>query len=73
MQNIGGVHEEKSPEDLVDEVLDMFITQFLSGVDDPMQISFHEFSDDVNVRISSLGLRAEDVDQSDDIIMFEEL
>jgi hypothetical protein len=51
----------------------MVVAEFLSGIDDPMQIGFHEVSDDIDVIIVSACFWAEDVEQSDDVVVFEKL
>ena len=51
MDDAGGVHEEDAPEDLVDEILDMVVTELLPGVDNPMQVGLHKVSNDVNVGV----------------------
>lgn len=67
------MHKEESAQNLVDEVLDMIITELLARVDDTVQVSFHEVSDDVDVSIASPSLRFEYVDQSNDIVVLKEL
>ncbi len=73
MDDVGWVHEEESSEDLIDEILDVVVAEFLSGIDDPMQIGFHEVSDDVDVIIVGACFWAKDVEQSDDVVVLEKL
>lgn len=73
MDDIGGVHEEESPEQLIDEVLDVIIREILSGIDDSVEISFHELGDDVDVAVAGFVLWFEEIDHADDILVFEKL
>ncbi len=61
MEDVGGVHEEESSQDLVDEILNMFIAELLPRVDDAVQVRFHQFGDDVDVSVTSTRLGFEDV------------
>ena len=65
------MHKEHSPEYLVDEILNVIIGEFLPGIDDPVQICFHEFCDYINICISSSGFRLQDIDDPNDIVMME--
>lgn len=67
------MHKKQSSQDLVNEVLDVLIAELLTRVDDPMEISLHQVSDDVNVGIASPCFWPENVHQPDDIVVFEEL
>lgn len=67
------MHEEQSAQNLVHEVLDVFVAQFLSRVDHSMKVRLHQVSDDVDVRIACLRLRLQNVHQSDDVVVLEEL
>ena len=58
---------------MIDKILNMVVAELLPRVDDSMKIGFHELSNDVNVSISSSSLRLQDIDQSDDIVVFEKL
>lgn len=62
MKDVGGVHEEQSAQDLVDEVLYVFVTELLTRVDDPVEVGLHQVGDDVNVGIASPCLRLENID-----------
>lgn len=73
MDDVGGVHEEEAAEDLVDEVLDVVVAEFLAGVDDAMKVCLHEIGDDVNVGVSGPGFGLEDVYEPYDIIVLKEL
>lgn len=73
MQDVGGVHEEESSQDLVDEVLYVLIAEFLPRVDDAVEVSFHEVSDDVDVGVAGPGLGLENIDEADDVVVLEEL
>ena len=57
MDDVGRVHEQETPQDLVNEVLDVVVTEFLSGVDHPMQVGLHQISDDIDVIVIGPCLR----------------
>lgn len=62
MDDIGRVHEKKASQELVDKILYMVFAEFLSWVDDSMQISFHKLSDDVNIVVAGSSLGPQNVD-----------
>ena len=66
------MHEKESAKDLVDKVLDVIVAELLPGVDDPMQVGLHEFSDDVDVVVAGACLWAKDVEESDDVVVLKE-
>ena len=72
MDDISRVHIEKATKQLVDKVLNMVLGEVLSRVNDPMQVSFHEFSDNVDIGVACLGFWLEQVDHIDDILMLKE-
>lgn len=73
MYDIGRVHEQQPSQYLIHEVLYMLIAKLLPRVDNPMQVCFHEVGDDVDVGVAGPRLWLEDIHQSDQIIMLEEL
>ena len=73
MDDVGGVHEEQSAQDLVDKVLDVVVAEFLAGVDDAVEVGLHEFGDDVDVVVAGAALRLQDVEQPHDVVVPEEL
>lgn len=66
------MHEEQSTQNLVDKVLNMIITELLPRIDHSMKIGFHEISDDINVSVTCFCFRFKYIDDSNDIIVFEE-
>ena len=44
----------------------------MPGVDDPMQIRFHQLSDDVDIGEACFGLRAKQIGQQDYVFVLEE-
>ncbi len=66
------MHEEQPSQDLVYKVLNVLVTELLPGVDDPMEVGLHEFGDDVDVCVARLGLRLENIHQSDDVVVLKE-
>jgi len=86
MHNICRVHIKDSPDQLVNEILNMLIRKilgnvgysqpmgafYLSRVDDSVEISFHEISHNVNIIISSLCFGLDDVDNTDDVFVLKE-
>lgn len=73
MQHISWVHKEQSPQDLVNKVLDVLVTQLLPRVNHSMEVGFHQFSNDVNVRVSRPCLRLEDIHKANDVVVLKEL
>lgn len=73
VDDVCGVHVEEPPEDLVDEVLDVLVGEFLAGVDDAVEVCFHELGDDVDVVEAGLGVGLVDVEEADDVLVLEEL
>lgn len=71
MDDVGGVHEEESAQDLVDEVLHVVLAEFLAGVDDAVEVGLHEFGDDVDVVVAGAPLGPEHVQQPDDVVVLE--
>ena len=67
------MHKKYPPEDLVDKILDMVVTEFLPRVDDPVQICLHQVSNDVNVSIVRPSFRLENVQQSDYVVVLKKL
>lgn len=65
------MHKQQPPHNLIDKVLNMILRQFLPGVDDPVQVSLHQFGYDVDVDVASSGLWLEDVDQADYVVVLE--
>ena len=57
MNDVGRVHIEKPFEHLPDKILNMLVWEVLLGVDDSVEVGFHEFSDDVDVFIARSGSR----------------
>ena len=43
------MHVQNASEDLIDKVLDVFVREFLSRVDDSVHVSFHEIRDNIDV------------------------
>ena len=72
MNDVGRVHEEDAPEDLVYKILNVVVAEILPGVDDPVQIGLHEVGYDVDIGVVGLGLGLEDVQQPDDVVVLEE-
>jgi hypothetical protein len=52
--------------------LAVIISKVLTGVNDPMHISFHEIRDDVNILIASRSRGLLDIDETNYIFMIEE-
>ena len=73
MKYVRRVHKEESSQYLIDKVLDVLIAEFLSRVDDAVEVCLHKIGDDVDVGIACFGLRLENIDQADDVVVFEEL
>ena len=73
MYDIGGVHEQQPSQYLIHEVLNMLIAELLPRVNNPMKVCFHEVSNDVDVGVAGPRLWPQDIHQSDEVIMFEEL
>jgi hypothetical protein len=48
-------------------------SEFLARVDHAVQVGLHQFGDDVDVGVASPRLGLQDVDQTDDVVVFEEL
>ena len=61
MNDVGGMHEEKPSEYLIDKVLDVVVGKFLPRINDSMEISLHEVGDDVNIGVVGTGLWLENV------------
>lgn len=72
MDDIGGVHEQQSPQDLVHEVLYMLVTQVLPTVYHPVQVRLHELGDDVDIDVASPRLRLQQVHHIYYVLMLEE-
>ena len=71
MNDVGRMHEKDAPEDLIDKILNVVIAEILPGIDDPVQVSLHKVSYDINIGIVSLGLGFEDVQQPDDVVVLK--
>ena len=71
MDDVSRMHEEKSSEYLIDKILDVIVGEFLPRINDSMEVSLHEVSDDVNIGVIGACLRLENVQQSDDVIVLE--
>lgn len=71
MNDIGRMHEKNAPEDLIDKILNVVVAEILPGIDDPVQVSLHEVSYDVDIGIIGLGLGFEDVQQPDDVVVLK--
>ena len=69
MQHRGGVDVLEAAQDLVDEVLEVVISQGLGGADDLVQVRIHQLIDDVDVIETLLGGRPHDVAHSDDVVV----
>ena len=65
------MHEEQSAKYLINEVLDMVLAELLPRVDYSVQVSLHQFSDDIDVSVASACLRLQDIQQSDYVVVFE--
>jgi hypothetical protein len=50
----------------------MIISEFLTGINNPMHISFHEICDDVNIFIASRSRRLLNIYKTNYIFMVEE-
>lgn len=73
MNQVGGMHVEQPSENLVDEVLDVIFSEVLLGVDNSVKVCLHKLGYNVDVGVASFTLRLQDVQQSDDIFVVEEL
>jgi hypothetical protein len=85
VDRIGRVHIEQSSQDLIDKVLDVLVTEFLklrecclissylARVDDPVQVSFHELGNNVNVVESCLSFWPGHIQNGDDVLMLKKL
>lgn len=71
MDDIGTVHKQKPSQNLIHEVLDVLIAEILSGVDNSMQICFHQLRYNVDVSVAGLGLWLQQIDHVNDILMLE--
>ncbi len=71
MQNVGRMHKEDASKDLIHKILDVFVSEFLARVYDSMKVGLHEVSNDVNITVSSPGLRFKDIYEAYDVLMFE--
>ena len=71
MQNVGRMHKEDASKDLIHKILDVFFSEFLTGVYDSMKVGLHEISNDVNITVSGPSLRLEDIYKAYDVLMFE--
>ena len=71
VNDVGRMHEKDAPKDLIDKILNMVVAEILPGIDNPVQVSLHKVSYDVNIGIVGLGLWLEDVQQPDDVIMLK--
>lgn len=58
-------------EDLVDEVADVVFGEVLTGVDDAVQVGLHEFGEDVVVVVATAGFGELEVEDADDVLVFE--
>lgn len=58
---------------MIDEVLNMVVTEFLARIDNPMKVGLHEFSDDVDISVACPGFRLEDIEESNDVIVLKKL
>ena len=72
MDNICRVDIQAASEQLIHEILAMIISEVLTGVNNPMHISFHEIRDDVNIFIASRSRRFLDIDKTNYIFMVKE-
>jgi hypothetical protein len=50
----------------------MIISEFLTGINNPMHISFHEIGDDVNIFITGGSRGLLDIDKTNYIFMVKE-
>lgn len=83
VDDIGTVDVEQASEDLVDEILDMVISEILDSVgkaspyllrvDHTMQVGFHEVGDDVDFIEACLVLRTLEVQNRNDVFVVKEL
>ena len=73
MNDTSRMHKKDPPEDLVDKILDMVVTELLPRIDDPVQIRLHQVSNDVNVSIVGSSLGFENVQQSDYVVVLKKL
>jgi len=64
---------KQSSEDLINEILNMLITKFLSGVNNSMQIRFHELKNHVDILISCGCIRPDNIHQLNHIVVIERL
>ena len=71
MNDVGRMHEKDTPEDLVDKILNMVVAEILPGIDNPVQVSLHKVSYDIDIGIVGLGLGFEDVQQPDDVVVLK--
>ena len=66
------MHVVASGQDLKHEVLEMVISEVLSGVDDPMHVSFHQLRDDVDILVVGWRRWLGDVKNLDDVLVVKE-
>ena len=52
MDDVGRVHVVAAGENLEHEILQMVVSQVLSGVNDAMHVGLHQLCDDVNVFVA---------------------
>lgn len=67
VHDVGGVDVLEAAEDLVHEILHVFIRERLVGDDDLVQVRVHEFRHDVDVLEVLVGFRFHNVQQVDDL------
>ena len=66
------MHVKRACQQLVHEVLEVLITQFLSRVDNSVHVGLHQFSDDIDVVETSRSGRLEHVNHVYDVVVAEE-
>ena len=72
MHDVSRVHIIKASQYLIHKILVMVALKLLFRVDQLMQVSLHQLSDDVNIVIACRTWRLLDVDQLNDILVLKE-
>lgn len=71
MDDLTGVHEFQSTQELPDEVLDVFIREFVVAVDDLVQIRLHVIHHHVHIVQFRVPRRIDEIPKIDDVLVTE--
>lgn len=72
VDHISAMHVQHSSQELVHKILNMFLSEWLLGIDHSMKVGLHEIGNDVDIVVAGLIFREHNVQHGDEVFVVEE-